>query len=108
MPGAYHNLAVCHFLQNNYEGGIRQCQLALELKDDYALARHKLVLANIHLRRWEDAEQLLSESLAVNPYDPALLELKRSWKGRRLRDWSRRFVDAFKGLLGGQRDCSFD
>lgn len=108
LPGAYHNLAVCHFLQNNYEGGIRQCQLALELKDDYALARHKLVLANIHLRRWEDAEQLLSESLAVNPYDPALLELKRSWKGRRLRDWSRRFVDAFKGLLGGQRDCSFD
>ena len=105
LPGAYHNLGVCHFLQDNYEEGMKQCELALELKGDYGMARQKLVLANVHLGRWAEAKRLLTESLNVIPGDPALLELRRTWKYRRLTLWAKRLARRIHGLVNRSRSC---
>lgn len=105
LPGAYHNLGVCHFLRNEYEEGIRKCQMALELKDDYALARHKLVLAHMHLGRWAQARRLLEESLAITPDEPALQELKRTWTTRRLTAWIDRLTGRIRGLVKATEIC---
>lgn len=107
LPGAYHNLAVCHFLRDNYEEGIVQCQRALELKDDYALARHKLVLANIHLGRWSQARQVLDESLETHPTDLGLLALRKRWNRRRAKAWAGRLLGMVTRLVARSRGCPF-
>jgi tetratricopeptide (TPR) repeat protein len=84
LPGAYHNLGVCHFLRAEYDEGIRRCEEAVALKQDYALARRKLVLAHMHLGHWQRARRVLEESLALDPGDPALRRIRQRWTYRRI------------------------
>jgi hypothetical protein len=69
------------------------------------MARQKLVLANVHLGRWAEAKRLLTESLNVIPGDPALLELKRTWKYRRLTLWTKQLGQKIRTLVDRGRGC---
>ncbi len=105
LPGAFHNLGVCHFLRNEYELGIERCWMALALKDDYHLARHKLVLAHMHLGRWREARRLLDESLAIHPDHAAMKELKRRWQVLRTTAWLRRLSGTVRALVNPTQSC---
>ena len=43
--------------------------------------------------------------LRVVPGDPALLELKRTWKYRRLTIWAKKLTRKFQGLVDRSRSC---
>lgn len=97
LPGAYHNLGVCHFLRSEYEQGIQQCEAAIELKADYGLARQKLVLANIQLGRWAEARRVLDESLALDPENSAYNQLRSRLRHRRLAAMARTVFQTLTG-----------
>ncbi len=82
LPGAHHNLAVSHFLQDRYAEGILCCETALKLKPDYTLAHHKLIIAHMHLGHWRTAKMLLNDALKLTPDSPTLVQLKKQWYRR--------------------------
>jgi tetratricopeptide (TPR) repeat protein len=87
--GAYHNLAVCYFLNGRFDEGIELCQRALELKPDYVLAMHKLALAYLHQGRTAEGARMLHDAEAVDPDNPAIQELLRRLRWYRLTSWIR-------------------
>jgi len=83
MAGAHHNLAVCRFLENDFEGGVQHCLDALALEPDNAMVMHKLALAYMHLGRWGQAREMVKRGLAADPDHPGLNALpKRFWWAR--------------------------
>ncbi len=76
-PGAYHNLAVCRFLQGDYEEGIRLCQDALDLDPQNELVIYKLALAYTHRACWSQARQMLDRGLAVAPAHAGMVDLSK-------------------------------
>ena len=82
-PSAHHNLAVCSFLQDDYERGLEHCLRAIELQPDYALAIQKATIACIQLGRWSQARQMIARGLALDPEDQALQQVsRRLWRFR--------------------------
>lgn len=78
--GAHHNLAVCRFLQNDLEGGIRHCLTALEIEPENIMAIHKLTLAYLHLGRWGQAREIIRRGLRIDPNHLGLNKLaKQFW-----------------------------
>jgi Flp pilus assembly protein TadD len=76
-PGAYHNLAVCRFLQGDYREGIQFCQSALELDPQNELVLYKLALAYTHQADWTQARQMLDRGLAIAPSHAGMVDLSR-------------------------------
>lgn len=92
LAGAHHNLAVCRFLENDFEAGIRHCRDALACDPDNVMVMHKLALACLHLGRWQEAREMIDRGLAADPHHPGLSALpKRFWR-LRLRRLLRRGV----------------
>lgn len=89
VPAAHHNLGVCYFLRREYEAGIRHCLSALSLREDYALARHKVVLGCLAVGRLRQARQFLAEGLALDPRDVLLRRLRWRCRLMGLASWCR-------------------
>ncbi len=99
MVGAHHNLAVCRFLDNQFEQGIQHCLDALEIDPRHAMVLHKLALAYLHLGRWADARAMIARGLRSDPYHSGLKSVsKRFWMAR-LRHLARRFLNRVPGLF---------
>jgi Flp pilus assembly protein TadD len=96
MAGAYHNLAVCRFLADDFEGGIEQCEKARAIEPDNVMVLHKLALAYLHTGRWRRARDMAQQGLALVPDHPGLIAIPRSYLGFCIRLVSRRIGRHFR------------
>lgn len=83
LPGPYHNLGVCFFLEGDQTRGIEYCQKALERNEDYVLAMHKLILAWLEMGQWGKARTMIRRALRVEPDNLAIRDIQaRLWRYR--------------------------
>jgi tetratricopeptide (TPR) repeat protein len=92
MVGVHHNLAVCRFLENDFERGIQHCQDALQIEPENFMALHKLALAYLHLGRWQDVRQTTARGLAVNPNHAGLNMIRKRFWWLRLKRFCTRLI----------------
>lgn len=85
IAGTFHNLAVCQFLESDFDAGIRHCLQALELEPENLMVIHKLALAYLHRGQWRDARRMIRLGLGIDPTHGGLTALPRRFIGLRLR-----------------------
>lgn len=100
QPYAQHNLAVCLFQMEDYEGGVVHCLHALRSKPDYVLAMHNAAIAYVQLARWSEARSMLKKALRHDPGSQTLEQLSRRLWRFRVQVSVRRMVNRVRRILG--------
>lgn len=77
LPGPHHNLAVCAYLQGDYEAGIGHCRDALKRKPDYVMAMQKLAIGHLHLGQVLQSRQWVRRARQLAPDDAGVRRLAR-------------------------------
>lgn len=96
IAGAYHNLAVCRFLENDFDGGIELCEQARRIEPDNVMVLHKLALAYLHTGRWRRAREMAECGLAIEPGHAGLTSIPRTYLGFCIRRVVRRLMSPFR------------
>jgi tetratricopeptide (TPR) repeat protein len=97
MAGAHHNLAVCRFLANDFDRGIRCCREAIRLDPRNLLFIHKMALACVHVERWREARRWIRRGLKLNAHHDGLSRLYRKYWWIRLRACGRHGLSLLSG-----------